>query len=178
MFWTRLIVSLAEFGLSIILSVFIVFWSYKSFVKFASYDVEEEIRKGNAAVAIMLGSLMIGSALILQQAVYPVIGILMVSMTSEGLALKDFLLMAAYALGHLVFGFLVSVGCVRLALKFFEKLTGDMDEDGEIRKGNVPIAIVLASVVLVLSMFMKEGVSAMTKTLIPQPKLGGLQILP
>jgi uncharacterized membrane protein YjfL (UPF0719 family) len=176
---TQLILAFAEFALSFALSALVILLTYRGFLWLMPHmDCEEEIRKGNAAVAIMLGSLMVGSALILQQSVYPVVGILMVSMTSESLTPKEFLLMAAYSLGHLVFGFLISVGCVRLALKFFEKLTGDMDEDGEIRKGNVPIAIVLASVVLVLSMFMKEGVSAMTKTLIPQPKLGGLQLLP
>lgn len=176
---TKLILAFAEFFLSFGLSALVIILTYRGFLRLMPHmDGEEEIRKGNAAVAIMLGSLMIGAALILQQAVYPVVGILMVSLTSEGLGPKDYLLMAGYALGHLVFGFLVSVGCVLLALKFFEKLTGAMEEDKEIRKGNVPIAIVLASVVLVLSMFMKEGVSAMTKTLIPEPQLGSLQQLP
>ncbi|HAH08153.1 MAG TPA: hypothetical protein DCM05_16785 [Elusimicrobia bacterium] len=176
---TQLILAFAEFALSFGLSALVIILTYRGFLRLMPHmNGEEEIRKGNAAVAIMLGSLMIGSALILQQAIYPVIGILMVSLTSEGLGAKDYLLMAGYALGHLVFGFLISVACVQIALKFFKKLTGSMDEDGEIRKGNVPIAIVLASVVLVLSMFMKEGVSAMTKTLIPEPKLGSLQILP
>ncbi|MBI5244786.1 MAG: DUF350 domain-containing protein [Elusimicrobia bacterium] len=177
MFFTRLILALAEFGLSAILAALVILLTYRGFLWMMPHmNGQEEIRKGNAAVAIQLGALMIGAALIIQKAIYPVVGILMVGLTGEAAGAKDMLLLGAYAAGHILFGFLLSVCCVWLSLKFFEKLTGDMDEDGEIRKGNVPVAVVLAAVILVLSMYMKEGVSAMTKSLIPQPKLGTLEM--
>ena len=178
MFLTRLILSLAEFGLSLILAALTIVITYRGFLWLMPHmNGEEEIRKGNAAVAIQLGSLMVGAALITQKAIYPVIGILMLALTGGSAGAKNMPLMAAYALGHLLLGFLLSVCCVWLSLKFFELLTGAMDEDGEIRKGNVPMAMVLAAVVLVLSMYMKEGVSSMTKSLVPQPELGTFQTI-
>ncbi len=178
MFLTRLILSLAEFGLSILLSILVIFSSYKGFLWMSpQMDAEAEIHKGNAAVAIMLASLMAGSALIMRQSIYPVVSILMVGLTGESGGAWGALRLAGYAAGHLAFGFLLSVACVQLSLKSFEKLTGDLDEEEAIRKGNVAVAVLLAAVVLILSTYMEQGVSALTKSLIPQPKLGGLRIM-
>jgi uncharacterized membrane protein YjfL (UPF0719 family) len=178
MFLTRLILSLAEFALSLLLAALVIVSTYRGFLRLMPHmNGEEEIRKGNAAVAVQLASLMVGAALIAEKAIYPVIGILMLALTGGSAGAKGLALMAAYAMGHLLLGFLLSVCCVWLSLKFFELLTGPMDEDGEIRRGNVPVAIVLAAVVLVLSMYMKEGVSSMTKSLVPQPQLGTFQTL-
>ncbi len=178
MFITRLILSLAEFGLSIFLSLLVIFSSYKGFLWMSpQMDAEAEVHKGNVAVAIMLASLMAGSALIMRQSIYPVVSILMVGLTGESGGAWGALRLAGYAAGHLAFGFLLSVACVQISLKAFEKLTGDLDEEEAIRKGNVAVAVLLAAVVLILSTYMEQGVSALTKSLIPQPKLGGLRIM-
>ncbi|HVE13870.1 MAG TPA: DUF350 domain-containing protein [Elusimicrobiota bacterium] len=175
MFWTRIILSLAEFGLSIVLSVFVIFWSYKSFVRATTeYDAEEEIRKGNVAVAVLLSSLMAGSAVIFQQTVYPVIGILTLGLTASGNGLGVLL---GYAAGQLILGFVLSVACVEAGLRLFELLTRGLEDDNHIQKGNVAVAVIMAAVVLILSMFMQEGVSSLNKTLIPQPKLGSLGVV-
>ena len=175
MFLTRLIVSLAEFGLSIVLAVFVVFWSYKSFVKFTgAYDAEGEIARGNVADAVLMAALMAGASLILQQSIYPVVSIITLGMTSGGPAGYAPASLAAYAAGHLVFGFLLSIGCVQLSLRFFQLLNRDLDDEDQIRKGNVAVAVLMAAVILVISLFMQQGVGSLSKSLIPQPKLGVL----
>ena len=178
MFLTRLIASLAEFTLSIVLSVFIVYWSYKSFVRFTTdYDAEEEIRRGNVAVALLMSSLMFGAALILQQSIYPVVSIVTVSMTG-GESAGGLLRLAACALGHLVLGFLLAVGCMEFALRFFARLSREIDEHAEVRKGNVAVAVLMSSVILVIALFLQQGVGTLNKSLIPQPKLGELSLPP
>jgi len=178
MFWTRLIVGFTEFILSIFLSVFIVFWSYKSFVKVTTdFDVEAEIKKGNNAVAILLTSLMVASSLIMQKSLYPVTSSITVYLTSPAGEAVSFLALVGYCLGHLVFGFLITVGSVEMSLRVFEKLSTDLDEDKEIKRGNTAVAIVMAGVVLVTSFYLQEGVSSLTKSLIPRPALGQMQVL-
>ncbi|MFH1724141.1 MAG: DUF350 domain-containing protein [Elusimicrobiota bacterium] len=178
MFWTRLLISLAEFGLSIVLSVFIVFWSYKSFVRFnTAFDAEAEIRKGNVAVSVLMASLMAGAALIMRQSIYPVVSIITVGVMGRGGAEHGVLALAAYALGHLVLGFLLSVGCVQIALKLFQVLTRDLDEEVEIGRGNTGVALIMGAVILIVAMFMQQGVSSLSKSLIPQPKLGVLRMM-
>jgi len=176
MFWTRLLISLAEFGLSILLSVFVVYWSYKSFIRMnTAFDAEAEIRKGNVAVAVLMASLMYGAALIMRESIYPVTSIITVGLTGGGG--HGFFTLAAYAFGHLILGFLLSIGCVQIALKFFGMLTRDLDEEGEIARGNTAVAVIMGSVVIIIALFMQQGVSSLTKSLIPQPKLGTLRMM-
>jgi len=178
MFFTRLVISLVEFGLSLFLSVFIVFWSYKSFVRFnTSYDAEAEIYKGNTAVAVLMAALMYAAALIMKESIYPVVSIVTVGLTDHGQGGRGILTLGACAVGHLILGFLLSVGCVELSLKFFELLSREIDEEREIARGNVAVSVIMAAVVVIIAMFMQQGVGALGKSLIPQPTLGALRML-
>ena len=174
MFWTRIILGLVEFGLSLSLSLFIVYWSYKSFVRVnrEHFDAQREIYKGNVAVAILMSGLMYAASLILRESVYPVVSIVTLGFTSGGEGGRILLLLAACAIGHLVLGFFLAVGCVQVALKAFEFLSAEIHEDEEIGKGNVAVAVLMASVVIIIALFMQQGVSTLGKSLIPQPTLG------
>lgn len=175
MFWNQIILSLAEFLLTIFLAVFVVYWSYKSFDKInASFDAQKEIYKGNVAVATLMASLMFATSRIMQEAIYPVISILQVGMTGGG---HDLWKLLVYAVGHLFFAFLLSVGCVQFAMKFFALLNRDIDEMEQIQRGNTAVAVIMGAVILIVAMFMQSGVSALTKSLIPQPELGDLRIM-
>jgi len=177
MFLTRLTISLVEFALTLLLAVFIVYWSYRSFVRFnRGYDAEKEIYKGNTAVAILMASLMYGAAIIMRESIYPVISIVTVGFTDQGEGGRSLLTLGAYAVGHLVLGFLLSVGCVQLSLKFFELLNRGLDEGREIARGNVAVSVIMAAVVIIMATFMQQGVGALGKSLIPQPTLGQLRM--
>ncbi|MBI3297525.1 MAG: hypothetical protein HYZ75_05145 [Elusimicrobia bacterium] len=178
MFWTRIFISLAEFALSLALSIFVVFWSYKSFIRFnTDYDAAGEIMKGNTAVAILLASLTFAAAMVMRETIYPVVSILTVGMTESEGAGHGFLPLLAYAVGHLVFGFLLSVGTVQIALKTFARLNRELDELKEIQRGNTAVAVIMGTVVLIVAMFMQQGVGSVSKSLIPQPKLGTLRMV-
>lgn len=178
MFWKRLILSLAEFGLSLGLSIFVVFWSYKSFVRANDgYDAEAEIRKGNTAVALLIAALTFSAALVMRETIYPVVSILSLGLTGSEDASHGVITLLAYAAGHLLLGFLLSVGTVQVALKTFNHLNRELDEDVEIARGNTAVAVIMSAVVVIVAMFMQQGVGAVTKSLIPQPKLGTLRLV-
>lgn len=177
MFTTRLIVSLTEFFLSVFLSIFMVFWSYKSFAQAqTAYDAEAELKRGNVAVAILLASLMVAASLIMKKSLYPVTSSITVYLTSPADAGVPLWKLVLYCLGHLVFGFVITVSSIEFSLRLFERLSTRFDEDQEIARGNSAIAIVMAGVVLVTSSYLQEGVSSLTKTLIPRPALGQLRV--
>ena len=137
MFWTRLVVSLAEFILSLGLSIFVVFWSYKSFIHANdTYDGEAEIRKGNTAVAILIAALTFSAALVMRETIYPVVSILSLGLSGAGGEEHGLLTLMAYAAGHLVLGFLLSVGTVQVALKTFTRINRELDEDAEIGRAS------------------------------------------
>ena len=178
MFATRLIVSLTEFFLSIILSIFMVFWSYKSFAKAQTkFDAEAELLKGNAAVAILLASLMVAASLIMKKALYPVTSMISMYLTAPAEGAVPLWKLILYCIAHLVFAFALTVGSLELALRTFERLAESYDEEAEVGRGNVAIAIVMAGVVLVTSSYLQEGVSSVTKSLIPRPALGQIHMV-
>lgn len=177
MFWTRIILSLAEFGLTFFLAVFVVYWSYKSFDKINTrFDAQREIYDGNVAVAVLMAAMMYATALIMRNSIYPVISILTLAITSGGEG-RSFFSLGCYAAGHLVFGFLLAVGCVQFAMKFFSRLNRDVDEVTQIKKGNTAVAVIMGAVIIIVSLFMEQGVSSLTKSLIPQPQLGELRVM-
>ncbi|MBI3548290.1 MAG: hypothetical protein HY078_04465 [Elusimicrobia bacterium] len=178
MFWSRLIVSVVEFFLSGALAIFVVFWSYKSFAAFTEgYDVIEELKKQNTAVAIVLTSMMVATSMLMQQSVYPVISIVTLYMQTNGEAGVSIWRVVAYSIGHLILGFLLSIGSIELALRTFEKLSDvdDLDEEKELKAGNSAVAIVMAGVVIVTAFYLQNGISSVTKSLIPRPSLGELR---
>jgi uncharacterized membrane protein YjfL (UPF0719 family) len=64
-----------------------------------------------------------------------------------------------------------------VTLRVFARLTPEIDEFHEVRTGNTTVAIVLAGVVVVVSMFMQVGTSAIAGALIPQTPLGEVRIM-
>ena len=180
MSWTQqILVSIFEFLLSVCMSVLIVYWSYRGFARMNrnAYDAQKEIYKGNLAVAVLMGSLMYASALVMRESIFPVMSIVTVGITSGGEGGYSYGLLAAHAAGHLLFGFLLSIGCVQVALRAFSWLNHRLDENKAIKDGNTAVAVIMSSVVLVVAMYVQSGVGALTKSLIPQPQLGGMRMV-
>jgi hypothetical protein len=45
----------------------------------------------------------------------------------------------------------------------------------ELKQGNMAVGVVLAGVVMVMALFVSDGVSRLTKSLIPQPSIGHVE---
>jgi hypothetical protein len=57
------------------------------------------------------------------------------------------------------------------------KLKPELSVGEQLRQGNLAVGILLSGVVLIAALYVGEGVSALTKALVPQPKIGTLQIM-
>jgi hypothetical protein len=55
--------------------------------------------------------------------------------------------------------------------------TKDTRPGKELEKGNVAMGVVLSGVVIIVSLFVGEGVKALSKALIPKPSVGRMQIM-
>ena len=57
MFTTRVLVSFFEFMLSVVMSGFVIYLTYRIFIKAnPDFDMEVEIKKGNVAVGTLVGA--------------------------------------------------------------------------------------------------------------------------
>ncbi len=178
MFFTRVIVSLFEFVLSVIMSGFVIFLTYRVFIKAnPDFDMEAEIKKGNAAVGLLVGVILISASLMLQKGMDSVVSMFRMRMSAPeetGMALWK---LGLLALGHLSMSMFLAILTISFTLRLFGRLTAKMQEGKELQKGNLAVGILLSSVVLVACLYVAEGVSALSKALVPQPSIGRIQIL-
>ncbi len=58
------------------------------------------------------------------------------------------------------FGIIIGIFSIYLSLKFFDKMTGEIDEIKEIKKGNVAVAIILVSVILSIAGIVSKGINS------------------
>lgn len=182
MFFDRLMVSLFELVLMIVLSGVIIYIIYKFDIKAnRDFDMEEEIKKGNVAVGILVSSVMISSALLLQKGVGASIGMFRLAVSSPADVSIPLWQTALLTLGHLTLTLGIAMFTISFALRTFGKMVRRMKPDlrlGEqLQKGNVAVGLLLASVVFIATTYVGDGVSALTKTLVPQPKIGNIQIM-
>ncbi|MBI2069052.1 MAG: DUF350 domain-containing protein [Elusimicrobia bacterium] len=178
MFLTRLTISLVEFVVQVILAVLSVYVSYTIFNRAnTDFNQEEELKKGNIAVAVLLASIMVSSGMIIQKGLYPIMSLLKIYFTSPGRQTMAQWQLPLFALAHFVMVFTLTVLTISFALRLYGRLTVKIQEGKELERGNAAVGIVLAGVVFIVSLYVGEGIGNLTKTLIPQPSIGKIQIL-
>jgi len=178
MFATRILISIFEFLVTVVLSVLVVYVNYRLF-EYANkdYDHEEELKKGNVAVAILLAALLFASSMMIQKGIYPIVSLFRLYMTSPIQESLSRWQMGCYALAHLTMAFVLSVLTMSFSLRFYGKLTKALKAGEELKKNNVAVGIMLGAVVLVIGMYVSDGMSSLSKALIPQPSVGKVQIM-
>ena len=148
----QLLVSVAQVVIAVILAAVA---SYLGLVLFnrATRDLDEwaELRKGNAAMGFVLGSIIVGIALILR----PVLTVPPVGDTGARLYPAVALLVQA---GGVLMGLLLALSAIVFAVGLFDRLTGAIDELAELQKGNMAVAAVLVGVILSVSLLMSQAV--------------------
>ncbi|HBA59772.1 MAG TPA: hypothetical protein DCZ92_02900 [Elusimicrobia bacterium] len=179
MFTTRVIVSFFEFLLSVVMSGFIIYTTYRVFIKAnPDFDMEEEIKKGNVAVGSLVSVILISASLILQKGLGSVVSMFRLYVSAPGensLGLGKLALLSA---GHLGLAMLLAVITISVTLRLFGRLVrSHMHAGKELEKGNLAVGLVLSAVVLVASLYVGEGVSAISKALVPQPSIGQIEIM-
>lgn len=147
-----LLLSLAQLIIAIILSAVLAFLSFYLFQWFTrDLDEWEELRQGNRAVGVVLGAILVATALILRPALavdttmwdvgYQVYGRVLLA---EALQLAVGLVLAVLALG--------------LAVLIFAALTRGIDEIEELKRGNLAVGGLLGGVILAVGLMVSQAV--------------------
>lgn len=175
---TRAVVSLFHFLLMVLMSGLVIFLTYRTFIKAnPDFDMEAEIKKGNVAVGLLVGVILLCASQILMAGTDSSIAMFrmhMLAPTEENASVRE--LLARMAL-HLAVSMALAVFSISVTLRLFGRLTARMEEGKELQKGNIAVGLLLSSVVLVSSLYIKDGVSSIMKALTPQPSMGRIQVL-
>ncbi len=173
--WTSVGLALFEFLVSAGLGLLVVYTNYRLFiVTNRDYDAEVEMKKNNLGAGILLAALLISGGLIVREGVFPVTNLVRLYFTAPVEYVKGWELVLLL-LGHLGLVFIVAVYTISLTLRFWGRMTKKLQLGAELKQGNMAVGVVLAGVVFVMALFVSDGISRLTKSLIPQPSIGTVE---
>lgn len=128
-------------------------------------DEEKELAKGNTAVGVLVASVFIAIALVVQSGVSGLsVGIN--KALSLGILSADGILTVVIAIIQLILGIVLAVGAIYLALNILDRLTTGVEEFEELKKGNVAVALEMAGVIIAVAVIIQSGVIGITAAIV------------
>ncbi len=154
------IVGIIQLVIAIILAVVALYIGFSVLGRITKgIDEQKELAKGNVAVGILVASVFIAIAVVVQSGVAGVsVGI------SKALAGDYLALLASFI--QLILGIILAVVAIYIALNILDKLTEGIEEFEELKKGNVAVALEMAGVIITTAIIIQSGVLGITAALI------------
>jgi Domain of Unknown Function (DUF350). len=128
-------------------------------------DEEKEIQKGNVAIGILMASVFIGIAIVVQSGVAGLSTGIATALNVGIFTLPGIAAILA-ALLQLILGIALAVGAIYLALNILDRLTSGVNEFQELQKGNVAVALEMGGVIIATSVIIQSGIIGITAALI------------
>jgi len=165
MFLINVIVGLVQLIIAIIFSVIALYIGFFTLSKITKeIDAEKELLKGNPAVGIIVAAVFVAIGLVVQSGVSGLsfgIG----KAASVGLLSLDGILAIGAAFVQLILGIILSIAGIYLALYILDKLTKDIKEFEEVKKGNIAVALMMAGVIITVAYIIQSGILGITAAL-------------
>jgi uncharacterized membrane protein YjfL (UPF0719 family) len=138
-------VQLVKLVISIIIAVIAQYLAIKVF-DWMTTEIDEmaELKKGNVAVGVVLGAVVISIAAIIASGI------------SGLLATTDWMAFAQSFM-WLIVAIIIAVGAQFVALSLFMSLTKGIDEQKELKRGNVAVGVVLGAIMIALALVIQAG---------------------
>jgi uncharacterized membrane protein YjfL (UPF0719 family) len=153
-------VGLIQLIIAILLAVVALYIGYSVFSKITKgIDEEQELKKGNVAVGIIIAAIFFAIAIVIQS------GIAGIALGITNALSGDWYTLLA-ALIQLILGILLAVATIYLALNILDRLTKEIDEFDELKKGNVAVALMMAGVIVATAIIIQSGVMGITAALV------------
>ena len=177
MFLIRLLSSLFEFLLAVVMSGVVICVTYRVFIKAnPDFDMQAEIKKGNVATGLLVGVIIICSSVFVEKGMSSVVSMARLYSALPAHSPIPLWQLALVGLGHLAVSLLLAVLTISVTLRMFGRFTAEMQDGKELQKGNVAMGILLSSVVIVATFYVSGGLSAISRALVPQPSIGRIEI--
>jgi uncharacterized membrane protein YjfL (UPF0719 family) len=172
-----IISGLAELLLSIGLAIFVIYLSFGVFRRITGpMDEIGELNKNNTAAGIFIASLLVSITMIVRQAIYPIISTLQTKLLA-GIDLMTGATLIALSLLYIGLATIISVAAMGLSIRIFLRLPRRVEVLAEIAKNNIAIGLTLGGVVLVMGLFLSQGIQSLLSAIIPDPAFGRIQVM-
>ena len=160
------VIGIIQLIVAIILAVVALYIGYSVLSKITKgIEEEKELAKGNTAVGIIIASVFIAIAVVVQSGISGISHGISKAL-EVGLSSLDGIIAIGGAFLQLVLGIVLAVGAIYLALNILDRLTKGVNEFEEIKKGNVAVALEMAGVIIATAVIIQSGVMGITTALI------------
>jgi uncharacterized membrane protein YjfL (UPF0719 family) len=135
----------------------------------------DALKTNKMATGILTGGTMLATGLIVKTSTQPAMSALQVFLFHEftWVSLGKFLaLLAGYVLASLT---LANIA-IWAGMKSFLWLTFDLDELAEVERNNVAVAMTLAITLIVMGLFIADGLSSLLQALVPVPVYQAVEV--
>lgn len=160
------VVGIVQLVIAIIFAVIALYIGFSVLGKITKgLNEEKELAKGNVAVGILVASVFVAIALVVQSGVSGLsVGIN--KALAVGILSVDGMTVVGLAIIQLILGIVLAVGAIYLALNILDKLTKGVEEFEELKKGNVAVALEMAGVIIAVAVIIQSGVIGITAAII------------
>lgn len=177
MSWQQIAFGLIELFISIVISLFLIFCSYRLFLALTpKIDEEKELKKGNASVGLILGSTILGEAIVVKQAIYPVMAVIQIFVLGQDRNVGNFLKMIGFSIGYVLLAGLLALACILFCFWLFSKMTPRINQYEEIKNNNIAVALFMAFFIAAVCFLVSSGVAGLVRALIPFPEIGSIPL--
>ena len=161
------ILSLIEIVLSIIITVVIIFMTYK-ILKWLFFR-DHDLRGDNLAFTIFTSGIVLSVGIILSEILPSITNIIRLSTTQTEAI--DISTIALYSGLYLLIGFIAAVFINASVFFLFSVLTTGVNEFKEIKKNNISVAILIVAILISITIILKDSIALLISSLVPYPEV-------
>ena len=177
MSWQQVAFGLIEFLISIFISFILIFGSYRLFLALTpKIDEERQLKEGNTSVGLILGSTIIGEAIVVKQAIYPVMAVIQIFVLGQDRNVGNFMKMVGFSVGYVLLAGLLALASILFSFWVFHKMTPRIHQYEEIKNNNIAVALFMAFFIVAICFLISSGVAGLVRALIPFPEVGSIPI--
>ncbi len=159
--------ALLEIIFSIIITIFIIFISYKVLTRL--FKKETDVRGNNMAFSIFTSGIIISIGIILSEILPSITNVIRISLQESETVNTTEILM--YSGLYLFIGFVISVFINGATFLLFSILTKGVNEFKEIQQDNTAVAILTVAILVSITLTVKDSISLLISALVPYPNL-------
>jgi uncharacterized membrane protein YjfL (UPF0719 family) len=159
--------SIAEIGISILIGVSILFFSYKLIEKLVKNKYQIEIN--NVAFSVFSSSVLFSIAYLISGLKAPILTSL--RLISENPSYEGNLIFDGLKYtGLFLFVVIVAISLINfISVKLFILMTKNVDEFKEISKNNLAVSIITATILISISILIKDSLYLLLESFVPYP---------
>jgi len=161
--------SLLEIGISIFLGVTILYLSYRIIDKLVRERLK--ISSNNVSFALFVSSILFSVAYLISGIKSPILNsikLLLDNPQYEGSIVLDGI---KYSLLFLIIIIITIALVILTSILIFTYMTNKIDEFDEIRKNNIAVGIITATLVISISIIIKESIYLLLESFVPYPEI-------